>query len=99
MVPNIEVVINYKTDEVIQKRFESLFSRYQVGLETPTKGRDFIFDYIDSLYYKCHKLNLKSSGSHTDSLDLIKNKTATVNSINKYDDNCFQYPQNACVKT
>ena len=96
---NIEVVINDKTDEVIQKLFESLFSRYQVGLEAPIKGRYFIFDYIDSLHYKCHELNLKSWGSHIDSLDLIKNKTATMNPINKYDGNCFQYPQNAFVKT
>ena len=56
---NIEVVINDKADEVIQVRFKSLFSRYQIGLETMMKGRDFIFDHIDSLFYKCHKINLK----------------------------------------
>ena len=51
------------------------------------KGSDFIFDdfildYIDSLYYKCHKVNLKCGGSHIDSPDWIKNNKATINSIN-----------------
>ena len=43
---NIEIMINDKTDEVIEKLFQSLFSRYQIGLETSMKGSDFIFDCI-----------------------------------------------------
>ena len=31
---NIEILINDKSDEVIEKLFESLLNRYQVGLET-----------------------------------------------------------------
>ena len=33
----IEIMINYKADEVLEKLF-SLFSRYQIGLETPMRG-------------------------------------------------------------
>ena len=47
---NIEIMINEKADEVIKKRFETLLSRYQHGLETLMTGSDFIFDYVDSLY-------------------------------------------------
>ena len=31
---NIEILINDKSDEVIEKLFESLLNRYQIGLET-----------------------------------------------------------------
>ena len=30
----IEIMVNDKTDEVIEKLFKSLHSRYQIGLET-----------------------------------------------------------------
>ena len=53
---NLEIMINYKTDEVIE---ESLFSKYQIGLEISTKDIDFMFESIDSLYYKSHKSILK----------------------------------------
>ena len=39
---NIEIMINDKTDEIIEKFFESLLTRYQTGLETSMRGSDFI---------------------------------------------------------
>ena len=47
------------------------------------KGSEFVFDYVQSLYYKCHKINPNRGGSSTDSLDWMKIKKATINSINK----------------
>ena len=40
---NVKMMINDKEDEVIEL-FQSLLSRYQIGLETSMKGSDFIFD-------------------------------------------------------
>ena len=48
---NIEITINDKGDEVIQELFESILSRYQTGLEESMKESDFVFDYIDFLFY------------------------------------------------
>ena len=48
---NIEITINDKADEVIQELFESILSRYQTGLEESMKESDFVFDYIDFLFY------------------------------------------------
>ena len=76
-------------NEVVNEIFESLLSRYQIGLETSMRGSDFIFDSIQLLYYKCHKINFKCGGSYIDSADWIKKKTATINLKNKYD-KCFQ---------
>ena len=47
------------------------------------RGSDFVFDYVELLYYNCHKINLKCGGSYIHSPDWIKNKKATMNPINK----------------
>ena len=38
------------------------------------KGSDFIFDCVNLLHYKCHKINLKRGGLYIDSPDWIKDK-------------------------
>ena len=55
-------MINDIVDEVIKEGFELLLSRYQIGLKILIRVGDFIFDYVYSLYYKCHKTNLNRSG-------------------------------------
>ena len=37
---DINITINAKADEILEELFESLLSRYQIGLETPVRGRD-----------------------------------------------------------
>ena len=37
---NIKIMINDKADEVIEEIFQSLFSSYQIGLETLMKGSE-----------------------------------------------------------
>ena len=36
---NLEIMINDKEDEAINKRFDFLLYKYQIELETSTKGR------------------------------------------------------------
>ena len=36
------------------------------------KGSEFGFDFVNLLYYKCHKTNPNCGGSYIDSLDWIK---------------------------
>ena len=55
------------------------------------KGSEFVFDYVQLLYYKCHKINANHDGSYIDSPDWIKKKKAAINPINKKDNKCFQY--------
>ena len=79
---NIEIMINEEADGVIKELLDSLKNRYQNNLES-MKGREFVFNYVQLLYYKCHKININHGRSYIDSPDLIKNKKATVNPINK----------------
>ena len=50
-------MINNKVDEVIEDFFESIISRYQIGLETSMRGNGFILDCVHLLFYKCHGIN------------------------------------------
>ena len=52
------------------------------------KGSEFVFDYVQLLYYKCHEINPNRGRSYIDSPDWIKK--ATINLINEKD-KCFQY--------
>ena len=70
---NIEIIINDEADEVTKQLFDSLKNRYQNNFES-VKGSEFVFDYIQLLYYKCHKINQNRGGSYIDSPDWIKNK-------------------------
>ena len=79
---NIEIMINHEADEVIKELFNSLKNRYQNKLKL-MKGSEFVFDYVDLLCYRCHKINSNCWGSCIDSLDWIKNKKRTISTINK----------------
>ena len=48
-----EIMTYDKTDKIIKYVFESLYKRYQIGLETSMEGGDLIFDCANLLYYKC----------------------------------------------
>ena len=84
---NVEIMINDKADEVIKELSDSLKNRYQNNLGLMNVS-EYVFDYVQFLYYKCHTINSNHGRSYIDSPDWIKNKKATINSINK---KSFQY--------
>ena len=87
---NIEIMMGIETDEIIEELFKSLLQRYQEGLVESMRGNEFVFDSVNSLYYKLHKISLNKGGSYIDSPRWLKNKKATINPKNN-DDKCFQY--------
>ena len=87
---NIEIMIGNETDELIRELFDSLLQRYQEGLEESMRGSEFLFDSIDLLCYKIHKISLNRNGSYIDFHEWLKNKKTTINPKNN-DDNYFQY--------
>ena len=64
-------------NKVVDKRFDSLCSKYQGNLETSMRESDFIFDLVRLMHYKCHKVSFKHSDSYIDSPNWIKEKKAT----------------------
>ena len=51
---NIKIMISDEADEVIRKLFGSLKNRYQNNLQS-MRGSDFVFDYVQLLYYNLIK--------------------------------------------
>ena len=87
---NIETLIGNETGEIIEDLFDSFLQRYQKGLEESMRGSEFVFDNVDSLYYKLYKISLNRGGSNIDSPKWLKNKKSTINPKNN-DEKSFQY--------
>ena len=79
----------FDREELIEELFESLLHRYELGLEQSMGSSEFMFDYIDELNYKCHKISLNRGVSYIDFPHWLKNKKATINSKNN--SMCFKY--------
>ena len=87
---NIEDIIGIETDKIIEDIFGSFLQSYQKGLEESMRGSELVFDNVDSLYYKFHKIILNRGRSYIDSPKWLKYKKATINPKNN-DNKCFQY--------
>ena len=87
---NFEIMRGVDTDVIIKNLFKTHLQRYQKGLEESMRGSGFIFDYVESLNYIFHKIDLKRGGSYIEAPEWIKNKKAAINPKNK-DGKCFQY--------
>ena len=79
---NMEFLSCDNVNEVVSELFESLHSRYQISLETSMKESNFIFNLVQLLHYKCHKINVKCVGSYIDSEVWIEKKKTTINPKN-----------------
>ena len=51
----------------------------QGNLETSIKGIEFIFGYVQLVYYKFYKVDFRRGGSNIDSSDWVEEKKATIN--------------------
>ena len=58
---NVEVMMGSETDEIIEELFKSFLQKYQVGLEESMRGREFVYDSVDALYYNFNKVSLSLS--------------------------------------
>ena len=74
----------------MKELFDLLKNRYQNNQES-IGGSEFVFDYVQLLYYKCHRINPNRGATYIDSLDWIKIKKVTIKPITKKDNKCFQY--------
>ena len=54
---NIILAFYNYANEVVDELLESLRSMYQRNLETSMTGSDFIFESVQFMYCKCHKVN------------------------------------------
>ena len=50
--------------EVVDELFKPLRSRYQDNLEKSMRESEFIFDSVQLMHYKCHRINFRCGGSY-----------------------------------
>ena len=75
---NVRIMQGIDTNYIINEIFGSLLHDYQEKLKT-IKGSDFVFESVDRLDYKLHRVRLKRGGSYIKSPKLLENKKATIN--------------------
>ena len=54
------------------------------------KGSDFVFESVELVDYKLHRVRLRRGGSYIKSPEWLANKKATINPKNKNDDECLR---------
>ena len=70
-------------NEIVDEFSKSLRSTYQRNSETSMRGSNFIFDSVQLMYYKCHKVNFKPGSSYIGSPDWTRKKKSTINNTDE----------------
>ena len=83
-------MIYHNVDEVTEKNLNHFLADITLDWKHKREIVIFIFDCVNLLHEKCHKINLKRGGSYIDYPDWIKTKKVTINPVND-DNKCFQY--------
>ena len=55
------------------------------------KGSDFVFECVDLLDYKLHRVRLRRGGSHIKSPEQLLHKGVPINPKNENDDECLRW--------
>ena len=81
------------TDDIIRDIFRSFSQHFQEELKI-IKGSDFVFESVDLLDYKLHKVSLRRGGSYVKFPEWLANKNAKINPkikmmMNAYDGQLF----------
>ena len=88
----IEIFVSSNTEDVIDKRFNTLLQRFHQTQETPNeKGSEFIPDSVELLYYHFQRIDIRRAGSYIMSPDQIASKKAKLNPKNEKDNKRFRW--------
>ena len=83
---NVSIIWGGDTDDnVIREIFMSFLHNYQEELKI-IKRSDFVFESVELMDYKLHRIRLRKSGSYIKSSEWLLHKRATINPKNKNDD-------------
>ena len=86
---DVSIMQGKNTNDIIREIFDSFLYNYQRELKN-IKGSDFVFESVDLLDYKLHRVRLKRGGSYIKSPKWLENKKAVINPKNENDDECLR---------
>ena len=87
---NVSIMQGKDTYDIIREIFRSFLHNYQEKLKI-IKGSDFVFESVELMDYKLHRVHLKRGGSYIKSPEWLENKKAIINPKNENDDECFRW--------
>ena len=88
----VEIFIGSDAEDVIDTIFNTILQRFQHAQETSNdKGREFIPENVELLYYHFQKIDIRRAESYIMSPDWITSKKATINPANEKDIKRFQW--------
>ena len=85
---NVSIIWDSYSNDIIRKLFRSSLHNYQEELKI-NKGSDFVFESVELMDYKLHRVRLRRGGSYIKSSDGLLHKKATINPKNKSDDESY----------
>ena len=87
---NVSIMQGSDTDDIIRELFRSFLHNYQEELKI-IKGSDFVFESVELMDYKLHRVRLRRGGSYVKSPEWLANKKATINPKSKNYDECLRW--------
>ena len=87
---NVSIMQGKDTNDIIREIFYSFLYKYQKELKN-IRGSEFVFESVDLLEYKLHRVRLKRGGSYIKSPKWLENKKAVINPKNENDDECLRW--------
>ena len=79
-IDNASIIQGKNTGDIIRKKFKSFLHNYQEELKM-IKGSNFVFQSVDLLDYKLHRVRFRRGGSCIKSPKWLLHKGATINLI------------------
>ena len=85
---NVRIMQGKDTSAIIREIFRSFPHIYQQELKI-IKESNFVFESVDLMDYKLHKVRLKRGGSYIKSPECLLHRRATINPKNENNDECL----------
>ena len=87
---NVSIMQGSDADDSIRESFRSFLHNYQEELKI-IKGSNFVFESVELMDCKLHKVSLRRGGSYVKSPEWLLHKGAIINPKNKNDDECLRW--------
>ena len=78
---NVSIMRGSDTVDIIREIFRSFLRNYQEELKI-IKGSDLVFESVELMDYKLHRVRLRTGGSYIKSSEWLANKKTTINPEN-----------------
>ena len=84
----VSIMRGSDTDDIIRKYLKYFLRNYQEELKI-IKGSDFVFESVELMDYKLHKVRLRRGRSYIKPPEWLAKRKTTINLQNKNDDKCL----------